>query len=243
MKKILLVLSFLFVFKPAFAGIPVTVIADIPSQINQMQNWAQMLKEYATMVEQLDQMRNQFTQMEKDYKSVTGSRNLGDILNSPEFRQYLPRDWQNIYSRIRNDGYDGLSGAAKALRDASKIFDTCERFQNATERRICNAQAVKAAQDQAFAQDAYKKAEDRVEQIEELMREINRTTDPKAIAELNARIQAEQALIQNEQTKLAMYEAFAKAEHELLNQQANEIAKKTLANRNFGRYVAPMEFN
>lgn len=241
-KLITLFISVVFYCQNSVAGIPVTVIADVPTQLNQIQNFAQMLKDYAMMVDQLNQMKQQFSQMEKDYKSVTGSRNLGDILNSPEFKQYLPNDWQDIYSNIRNNGYDGLSGAAKALRDASKVFDSCSYINDATEKRICEAQSIQAAQDQTFANDAYKKSTGRVQQIESLMTEINRTSDPKAIAELSARIQAEQALIQNEQTKLAMYQESSKAEKQLLEQQAMEVMSKRLNNHNYVS-VEPMEFN
>ncbi|ANC00451.1 P-type DNA transfer protein VirB5 [Vibrio parahaemolyticus] len=224
------------------AGIPVSVVLDATAQINQVQNFAQMLKEYATLLDQLDQMKRQFEQMEREYSSVTGSRNLGDILNDPEFKHYLPDNWQDVYQGIRNNGYEGLSGSAKALRDASKVFDACEYITDPTEKRVCNAQAVKPAQDQAFANDAYKKSQNRVNQIESLMREINRTNDPKAIAELSARIQAEQAMIQNEQTKLSLYQASAEAEERLLEQQKLETTKKLIKSTNYGRPVQPVEF-
>ncbi|WP_258177104.1 P-type DNA transfer protein VirB5 [Photobacterium damselae] len=165
-----------------------------------------------------------------------------DILNNPHFKQYLPDDWQRIYDGVRNNGYASLSGTAKALRDASKVFDACENINNPTEKRICNAKAVKPAQDQAFAQAAYSKSQERVSQIEGLMQEINRTRDPKAIAEINGRIQAEQALIQNEQTKLSLYQASAEAEERILKQQEDESAMKLLSSRNFGTIVPPMEF-
>lgn len=224
------------------AGIPVSVVLDATAQINQVQNFAQMLKEYATMLEQLQQMRNQFSQMEKEFSSITGSRNLGDILNDPQFKQYLPDNWQDVYQGVRNNGYDGLSNSAKALRDTSKVFDACEYITDPTEKRICNAQAVKPAQDQAFANDAYKKSQDRVGQIESLMRKINQTNDPKAIAELTARIQAEQAMIQNEQTKLSLYQASAEAEERLLEQQKLETTKKLIKSTNYGKPVPPVEF-
>ncbi len=47
------------------------------------------------------------------------------------------------------------------------------------------------------------------------MAKINGTPDPKAIAELQGRIAAEQAMIQNEQTKLQMYQMVAAAEDRL----------------------------
>ncbi|KOE79457.1 type IV secretion protein VirB5 [Vibrio alginolyticus] len=226
----------------AQAGIPVSIVLDAPAMMNQIQNYAQMLKEYATMVQQLDEMKRQFSQMEKEFETITGSRNLGEILNDPQFKQYLPDDWQSIYSGVRNNGYDGLSGTAKALRDSSKVFDTCEYIINPTEKRICNAQAVKPAQDQAFAMDAYSTSQNRVTQIESLMREINNTSDPKAIAELNARIQAEQALIQNEQTKIALYKESAAAEQKLLDQQAYETNYKIITSTHYGNAVDPVEF-
>lgn len=227
---------------PSQAGIPVSVILDATAQVNQIQNFAQMLKEYAMLVDQLTEMRRQLSQMEKEYDSVTGSRNLGEILNDPEFKQYLPDNWKGVYQNIRHQGYDGLSGTARAMRDASKIFDACEYLTDPTEKRICNAQAVKPSQDQAFAQDAYQTSTNRVTQIESLMSKINQTSDPKAIAELNARIQAEQAMIQNEQTKIALYQASADAEERILAQQQEEYTAKRIASRNYGNKVPPMEF-
>lgn len=241
-KLIALVISAAFYCQNSLAGIPVTVVADVPAQLNQVQNYAQMLKEYATMIDQLNQMKQQFQQMEKEYNSLTGSRNLGDILNNPEFKQYLPDDWQDTYKNIRNNGYDGLSGAAKALRDASKIFDACENLSGDTERKICEAQSIQAAQDQAFANNAYEKSANRVNQIESLMSEINNTRDPKAIAELSARIQAEQALIQNENAKLEMYKSASQAEKQLLIQQSREAAIKRFTSTEPIK-LKPMVFN
>lgn len=218
----------------AQAGWPVTVIADVPGQINQMVNHAQTLKDYAALLEQLEQLRRQYTQMQKDYESVTGSRNLGEILNNPAFKNYIPDNWQEVQSNIRNNGYEGLSGSARVLRNSSRIFDACEYITDFQEKRNCAAKAVKPAQDQAFATDAYKKSAQRVAQIESLMGQINQTSDPKAIAELNARIQAEQALIQNEQTKLALYQSAANAEKALLDQQSYELNQKTWNSRQYG---------
>ncbi|EGU30967.1 attachment mediating protein VirB5-like protein [Vibrio ichthyoenteri ATCC 700023] len=244
MKKRLLVAALTVAcVSPLQAGIPVSVIVDATATQNQFVNYAQALKEYATILDQLSNMRDQLRQAEQDYLSTTGSRNLGDILNDPAFREYLPNNWERIYSDIRTGGYNGLSGSAKALRDASKIYDACASgYATETEKQICNATAVKPAQDQAFAIDAYEKSNQRTAQIESLMREINRTNDPKSIAELNARIQAEQAMLINEQTKLAMYQATAQAEADILRQQETEYQKKMINSRHFSNRLTPVEF-
>jgi len=60
---------------PAFAGIPVTVVADPQALANH-------ITELAKMVEQIRQLENQLKQMEREYTSMTGSRGLGSLINS-----------------------------------------------------------------------------------------------------------------------------------------------------------------
>jgi type IV secretion system protein VirB5 len=65
-------------------------------------------------------------------------------------------------------------------------------------------------------------AKERIGQIEALMSQISKTEDPKAIAELQARIAIEQAAMQNEDTKLRMLQMVAEAESRILRQQQQE---------------------
>ena len=240
MKAIVLGLS--LSLPSAHAGFPTSVLIDIPATLHQFQNMSQMLKEYATMLDQLNEAQRQLKQMEREYNSMTGTRGLGNILNNPAFSKHLPDNWQSVLSNIRYNGYEGLSGAAKALRDASKVIDACEYIEDRTERRNCEALAVKPAQDQEYASNAYETSNSRTEQIKLLMDKINQTRDPKAISELSARIQAEQALIQNDNNKLAMYQATTEAEYRLLQQQQREISAKTWGSKKYGVEVAPLEF-
>ena len=92
---------------------------------------------------------------------------------------------------------------------------------------------MKGAQDKGFALDAYDAAKSRVNQIDQLMAKINDTSDPKAIAELQARIAAEQANIQNEQTKLQMYSMVAAAEDRIQKQRQREINAEVVDKRGY----------
>ena len=178
-------------------------------------------------------MVSQINQMQQQYASMTGTRNLGQIMNNPSLRDYLPNDWQGVYDSVRTGGYSGLTGRAQSVYEANKIYDACAHYKVAEQRTACEAHAVKPSQDKAFALDAYDKAKGRLTQIDGLMSQINSTTDPKAIAELQGRIAAEQALIQNEQTKLQMYQMVATAEDRLQEQRQHEINAKVLSNREF----------
>lgn len=222
--------SLVLISSQALAQIPVTDGAAIKTSVQQQ------VETMAKWKLQYDQMVNQIDQMKQEYQSITGVRGLGDVLNNPALRDYLPDDWQGVYDSVKSGGYAGLSGRADQVYNDNKIFDICVNHTDGQSRISCEAQAVKGAQDKAFALDAYDKAKERLGQIDALMQEINRTQDPKSIAELQGRIAAEQALIQNEQTKLQMYSMVASAEDRLQQQRQREINAKILANRAYTKH-------
>ncbi|KLB76279.1 type IV secretion protein VirB5, partial [Xanthomonas euvesicatoria] len=91
MKKYALILAATLALSgTAFAGVPVTVIADVPAITNQIETMAKWKAQY-------DQMVSQINQMQKQYDAVTGPRGLGQIMNNPALRDYLPSDWQKVY--------------------------------------------------------------------------------------------------------------------------------------------------
>lgn len=236
MKKLLAGLAFSALASSSFAQIPVTDAASIARQTaGQIETIAKWKLQYDQMVSQIDQQKQQ-------YQSVTGTRNLGNIMNNPALRDYLPNDWQGVYDSVRGGGYSGLSGRGASVYNANKVFDSCLSATAGEQRTACEARAVKASQDKGFALDAYDKAKGRITQIDQLMAKINDTSDPKAIAELQGRIAAEQANIQNEQTKLQLYAMVAAAEDKVQAQRQREMQAKTWAARK-GIQVQPVTFN
>ncbi|WP_055026632.1 MULTISPECIES: P-type DNA transfer protein VirB5 [Xanthomonas] len=235
MKKYALILgATLALSGTAFAGVPVTVIADVPAITNQIETMAKWKAQYDQMVSQINQMKQQ-------YASVTGSRGLGQIMNNPVLRDYLPSDWQKVYDSVRTGGYNGLSGSAAVIYDANKVFDACGRMAAGAQRTACEAAAVKPAQDKAFAGEAYAAAKSRLDQINSLMGQINQTQDPKAIAELQGRIASEQAMIANEQTKLQLFQMMAQADEKLQEQRQREINAQLNARRGYSA-LQPVQF-
>lgn len=224
---------------PAAAQIPVTVTTQVTDS---PMTFAEFAANTSRWAQQVAQMKSQISQMENQYKAVTGSRNMGDLFNNPALRSYLPSDWQKVYDATRNGGYSGLSGRASQLYKDNKVYDLCVRFQPGDARKACEAASVKSFQDKAFAMDAYESASSRLDQITSLMQSINTTQDPKAIAELQGRIAAEQAMIANEQTKLQLYQMVAQAQDKVQEQRERELAAKELARRGH-LDLKPLEFN
>lgn len=205
------------------------------------QDRANQVERIAKAVEQINQLKAQIDQMKLQYKALTGTRHLGDIAQNPALRDYLPSDWRSVYDGVANGGYRGLTGSARAIRDTSVVFDTCARLSGPRKTQ-CERSSSKAAMDKAFALEAYDKARSRWDQISQLMQSINQTTDPKSIAELQARINAEQAALQNEQTKLQMYQLIADAEGRLIDQQRAEQNARTWGSTGRGITAQPITF-
>lgn len=225
----------LFSSKSFAGGIPVIDTASIADR--QMQHVETILK-WKT---QYDQMTNQINQLKTTYDSMTGTRGMGQIFNNEDLKSYLPSDWQEIYDAVKEGGYEGLTGTAKDVYEANKIFDMCASLTIEDQRLACEARAVKPSQDKGFALDAYEKAKNRLNQIDQLMTQIDATTDPKEIAELQGRIASEQAMIANEQTKLQLYAMVAKAEDRVQQQRKREINAKANARRGWIK-PDPIEF-
>lgn len=187
------------------------------------------LKQLVEMTNQLNNMKAQLQQQITEYKALTGSRNFGAILNNPELRSALPSDWQQVYDNIQKGGYKGLDGTAQAIADAAKLTEKCQYLKSGDSKRACEAQAVQAAQTKSHIGKALEAAQKRLNQIEGLMNQINRTQDPKAIAELQARIGIEQAMIQNESTRLQMYKMMAEANEKMLVEQRKNSRRSAMS--------------
>ncbi|WP_263224454.1 P-type DNA transfer protein VirB5 [Pseudomonas alabamensis] len=171
--------------------------------------------------------------MKQQYGALTGARGLGRVFDDPQLRDYLPQDWQAVYEAVKRGGYSGLNSRAGSIYADNKVFDACESLVQDQQRDACRAQAVKPSQDKAFALEAYEQAAARLRQIDQLMGQINQTQDPKGIAELQGRIAAEQAMIQNEQTKLQMFQMVAEAEGKIQEQQQRELNAQVLDKRGY----------
>ena len=205
------------------------------------QDRANQVERIAKAIEQINQLKAQIGQMKLQYRALTGTRNLGEIAQNPALRDYLPSDWRSDYDGVASGGNRGLTGSARAIRDSSLAFDSCARLSGPRKTQ-CERASSKAAMDKAFALEAYDKARGRWDQIAQLMRSINQTTDPKSIAELQARINGEQAALQNEQTKLQMYQLIADAESRLIDQQLEEQNARTWSSDGRGISVHPLKF-
>lgn len=182
---------------------------------------------FAKMVQQVQIAQQQVQQLRATYESLQalrGSRGLGAVLYNPALRQYLPEKWAGVYDAAAAGRYGGISGTIREIERA-------ERLNGPVSEQI--AQMQKRSHDtvvtnKAIGLKAFDGAKARLEQIESLMLEIDRTQDAKAVAEVQARIAVEQAVVANETAKLQLIQMLQEAEEKLEAQQREATAQKIL---------------
>jgi type IV secretion system protein VirB5 len=194
----------LAVSSSAFAGIPVTVVGDVPSTANQVQTMAQWAKQYKQMVDQIKGM-------ERQYKAISGARNLGQILNNPALRNYLPNEWAGVYNQVASGSLVGLSNAAKSLAKTEGFSTTATGARKRQQDVLVTNKAMTMA--------AYDATLKRVQNINALMAQADAQEDAKGAADLANRMAAENAMIQNEQIRLNLLVQLQAAETQLAAEQ------------------------
>jgi type IV secretion system protein VirB5 len=182
-----------------------------------------IIQSILSVLQSLQQIENQIAQIrqyESQLKALSGARNLGQVLNSPLLQNYVPANAMTIVSSIESGGYSGLSGTAKGLRDARMTYNCLDKEGDA--RTNCQSVLAQPYQQKAFMEDAMTAARGRISQIQSLMGQIDATVDPKGVAEIQARIEAENALIQHEQTQITMAKGVADAEDRIQQSRNKE---------------------
>lgn len=218
----------------SFAGLPVidtsAIQQNVISWTIQAQNMANQLNQ---LKQQYDTMQQQYQQLQQTYQSISGIRNMGDIANNPALRKYLPNDYQQtlqLGTGAASGQYGGLDGAVNAIKQASKIMDIQDTGldpESAAGKAFQNGQN-QAALNRVLAEESFKQSGARIDDLQQLLNKVNNAPDEKDIQDLQARLQAEQVMLQNEQIRLASLAQVAQAQKDIANQQALEMRIKSI---------------
>lgn len=197
-----IILVCLSMFNPAHgSGIPVVDAAAI----------AQFIQQISVLHQQLDQAKRQF-------EAISGTRNLGDILNNPSIRGSMPSDIRGLLDNLEFQS-NAFSGSVNSI-----LSKTRAPVNYATDRQgLKNRKEQINANISALTQQSYDSQQNRLKQIDALQAQINLAHDPKAISDLQARINIENANIQVDQTKIDLALKSLEAEKNLVNDRQARV--------------------
>ncbi len=169
--------------------------------VKQVQAWEQ---QYQQMTQSLAKAQSTLQQVQSHLSAVTGNRGFGDLLNNPLLKTIVPSDLSTTLSSLNTSGT--LTGTAASIRSSTQVYN-CADITDAAAKVACQALLGQNAQAQAVQQNTMALLNQRTTQIEALRAQIDATSDPKSIAELQARLEAEQAQVTNDENKVALTNA------------------------------------
>jgi type IV secretion system protein VirB5 len=202
----------------------------------------QLIEQVATLREQLETARNQLTQARQQYESMTGGRGMEQLL-AGTVRNYLPPDWQALEAAVNGvqGSYAALAAQLEAIKDANAVLTPAQVARiSSQEREQLDAARKSAALLQVTSRRALEATSQRFASLQQLISAISTASDQKAVLDLHARITAEQAMLQNEQTKLMVLYHAAQAEELARRQRASELAIASIGSL---RRSAPIGLN
>jgi type IV secretion system protein VirB5 len=187
---------------------------------------AQLIQQALTMEQQLSTAKDQLTQAHDQYKAMTGGRGMEGLASGIN-RNYLPTDWNQLQSALQGTAgaYGALNAALSSLIQSNAVLSQAEVAKlSPAERDHLEAARRSAALLQVTSREALATTSKRFALIQSLISAISGAQDQKAILDLQARIAAEQGMLQNEQTKLNTLYQIAQSEQWAHEQRMREQA-------------------
>ena len=196
---------------PARAGMPVIDVANLAQAIQQVLSWGQQLQAMAAHLQQL----------QRTYQSLTGPRGMQNLLPiTPGARNYLPADYSELMNVINGTSvsYPALAGQVQGIIQSNAVLSTGRVATLSPQAQQLLTQGRQSAAALAMlSQQTQANASNNFSSLQGLIAALGATSDTKASADLQGRIQSEQVMTTTNQIKTeALYQTI----------QAQELARE-----------------
>ncbi len=175
---------------------------------------AQLIQEVQQMQQALQTAQNQLSQTQQEYQSITGSRGMQSLVGNIN-RNYLPSTWSALPTALASPLQSQIS--TNAVLTPAQVAAL-----SPAEQQLLNGARTNAALLQVATQQAYSTTSSRFASVQQLINAIGTATDQKGILDLQARVQAEQGMLQTDSTKLNLLYQAAQAQEWARRQTASE---------------------
>ena len=165
-------------------------------------------------------------------KAARDVNEIGSLLSTPAVRSLLPPELSDASKLMSADLNDLGSLASRVSNDpATTEIYTPSATTGLTEaeqyyRSSLEKAGVRAARDMAVGERVTQTADQRVQGLEQLRQALSTAPNARAVLDLQARIDAETAMIQNDQMRLQGVAMMQAAEERLRRQREEEQAAK-----------------
>jgi type IV secretion system protein VirB5 len=186
----------------------------------------QLIQQVQTMRDQLTTARDQLSEARRQIAAMSGGRGMERLLAGTA-RNYLPGEWAEVAGVLdqTSAAYGALARELESLVTDNAILSAQQiAALSPAERAHVESARRTAAMLQMMTRQALARTSGRFAAIQQLIDAISGASDQKAILDLQARIQAEQGMLQNESTKLQVLYQLSQAEELSRRQRTREQA-------------------
>ncbi|WP_454859299.1 P-type DNA transfer protein VirB5 [Rhizobium binxianense] len=171
---------------------------------------------------QLDALHQQIEQAQQLYGSLNKLTDMADVasvLNDPAIRKALPSDFAAIEGLLKGQGTGVFKDSASKFLEGNSTYRTeTDDFYAKELARVQN----KNAGQMSLGQQIYDAATKRIDGIDQLRERISTASDAKEIADLQARLQAEQAFLQTDVLRMEGLRMVQQAQNQVDEQRKAE---------------------
>jgi type IV secretion system protein VirB5 len=165
------------------------------------------------LVAEIQTLERQLAQAQAEYAAITGGRGMERLL-SGQPRNYLPSSWPELQTAMQSGG--GALGAGIAASVAANSVippQTLALLPPDVRKQIDTARRLTALQ-QNLTRQALLTTSNRFTSLQQLIEAIGGAADQKAALDLQARVNSENSMLQNETSKLlTLYQLVQSEEH------------------------------
>ncbi len=186
----------------------------------------QLVQEVQQLEQQVQTARSQLSQAQAEYAAMTGGRGMQQLLSGTT-RNYLPSDWTQLSQVLGGSaaGYPALTSSLQSIVASNSVLTAAQvGALTPTQQAQLLAARQSPALLQALSRTALANSSDRFTSLQQLISAIGSAGDQKAALDLGTRIASEQAMLQNEQTKLQGLYQIAQSQELARQQQMREQA-------------------
>ncbi|MBO9112208.1 MULTISPECIES: P-type DNA transfer protein VirB5 [Agrobacterium] len=201
-------------------GIPVNDQAAIAKQIESI---AQLKSQLDALNEQIGQARQLYGSLNK----LTDMADVAEVLNDPAIRKALPSDFAAIKGLLKGNGTGVFGDSASRFLEGNSTYRTdADDFYAQELSRLQN----KNAGQMSLGEQIYDAATKRINGIDQLRGKISTAGDAKEIADLQARLQAEQAFLQTDVLRMEGLRMVQQAQNQVDEQRKAEDWRQRMDN-------------
>ncbi len=201
-------------------GIPVNDQAAIAKQIESI---AQLKSQLDALNEQTGQARQLYGSLNK----LTDMADVAEVLNDPAIRKALPSDFAAIEGLLKGNGTGVFGDSASRFLEGNSTYRTdADDFYAQELSRLQN----KNAGQMSLGEQIYDAATKRIDGIDQLRGKISTAGDAKEIADLQARLQAEQAFLQTDVLRMEGLRMVQQAQNQVDEQRKAEDWRQRMDN-------------